>query len=91
MATSLACQESSNPSFSTVEVVRDPDGVIAIITERAKDGRISFSLCREYEEQGVTRRTAYLKQQHIAALRRLLNDLDERLEVIENRSRAKHR
>jgi len=82
-----------NPSanFQETDVLRDPDGVIAVITERVRDGRVSFMLAREFDRDGEVCRSAYMSRRHIAAARRLLNDLEERLETIEDRARAKRR
>ena len=77
--------------FKVIEVVRDPDGVIAVVTEREKDGRVSFSIAREFTQGETSKRTNYLKRIHIAAIRRLLNDLEDRLELAEDRARAKRR
>ena len=89
--TSDATETHTDNGFRVLEVVRDPDGVIAVITEREKDGRVSFSIAREFDVDGKPRRTAYLKRIHIAAIRRLLNDLEDRLELAEDRTRAKRR
>jgi hypothetical protein len=78
-------------AFTELEIIRDPDGVVAVITERASDGRVSFMLAREFEQSGETKRSAYLAKRHIAAARRLLADLEETLEIAEDRSRARRR
>lgn len=77
--------------FSVTEVIKDPDGVIATITERTRDGRISFTIARQYDTQGQTKETKYLSARHIPAVVRLLGDLQERLEAHEDRARAKRR
>lgn len=77
--------------FEELKTIRDPDGVIAVVTKRIRDGRISFTIAREFEEKGVTRRSAYLAARHMPAVRRLLNDLEEILELEEDRARAKLR
>lgn len=82
---------SNNNNFTELEIVRDPDGVIAVVTERAKDGRVSFMIAREFEVDGQTKRSAFLARRHLPAVRRLLADLEERLEIVEDRSRAKRR
>lgn len=82
---------ASSNGYTPLEVVADPDGVVAVITERDKDGRVSFAIFREYEERGETKRTSYLARRHIAAVRRLCNDLEERLEQAEDRARARKR
>jgi hypothetical protein len=78
-------------SYNVIEIVKDPDGVIATITERADNGRITFMFQREYDQNGAAKQTAYLGRRHIAAVRRLLNDLEEKLETLEDRARARRR
>ena len=80
-----------NEKFKVVEEVVDPDGVVAVITERVKDGRISFMISREFEVDGKTQRSAYLNTRHIPAVQQLLADLAERLELAEDRAREKKR
>ena len=82
---------ASSSKFTEVEKICDPDGIVAVITERAADGRVSFMLAREFERDGETQRSAYMARRHIAAARRLLNDLEDRLELAEDRARAKKR
>lgn len=87
-------RESSDPKtdrYREVEVVRDPDGVIAVITEHVKDGAISFAIFREFERNGVTTRGAFMARRHLPAVQRMLADLEERIELAEDRARAKRR
>ena len=77
--------------FEVVEVIRDPDGVVAVITKRTRDGRVSFMLAREFELDGDTKRSAYMNSRHLPAVRRLLADLEDRLELAEDRARAQKR
>ena len=84
---------STNPStkFTEVEIARHPDGVIAIVTEDVENGRMSFSLAREFEKRGTTHRTQFLGRRHIPAAKALLTDLEEHLETLEDRARARRR
>ncbi len=77
--------------YRVIDTIRDPDGVIATITERVDDGRVSFSLAREITKDGKTDRTAYLQRRHLPAALRLLTDLAERLELAEDQARARRR
>jgi hypothetical protein len=82
---------ANNPAFVEVAQVRDPDGVVAAITERSTTGEISFAIYREFEKNGETRRSAFLARRHLPALRRMIADLEDRIELEEDRSRAKRR
>lgn len=84
-------QSRQPDEFRVIETVRDPDGVIATVTERVRDGRVSFSIAREYTSNGQTKETKYLSARHVPAVVRLLNDLQEKLELHEDRARAKRR
>lgn len=83
-----------NPNFQEVARVRHPAGVIAVITKRVTDGRISFSICREFDvmERGEkkTKTSTFLARRHIPAVVELLNDLaeDETLDDLEDRART---
>lgn len=77
--------------FRDIAELRDPDGIVAVITERVADGRISFGLFREFTVGGEDRRSAYLAHRHIAGAHRVLAELDRRLEQIEDRARARRR
>lgn len=86
-------QKMSNGSaqFSEVETVRDPDGVIAVVTQSLKDGRVSFCLAREFELNGETKRSSYMARRHVAAARRLLDAIEQKMELAEDRARANRR
>jgi len=90
MTTPSATKKTPN-QFNEIDVIRDPDGVIAILTESVRDGRISFMLAREFEQDGVTKRSSFLAKRHLPAANRLLADLAERVEIAEDRARAKKR
>ena len=96
MGSNAAAPRTSNRTsqadeFRVVEVIKDPDSVIAEITERVRDGRISFSLSREFDRNGKIEKTKYFSARHVPALVRLLTDLKERVEALEDRARAKRR
>ena len=82
--------------FREIAQFDDEDGVIAVITERLVDGRVSFGFFRCFDRtlpdgSRETSRSAYLAHRHIPAVRRLLVELDRKLEALEDRARARHR
>jgi len=81
----------SRAEYTVREIMRDPDGVVAVISERLRDGRISFMIGREFERNGQTQRSAYLSFRHLPAISRILSDLPARLELLEDQARARHR
>lgn len=79
------------PDFAEVDVLHDPDGTVAVITSRVKhNGRkaYSFMLAKEFDRDGQTSRTCWLSKNHLDALRRLLDRVESRLELEEDRDRA---
>ncbi|MBT8453024.1 MAG: hypothetical protein KJO40_13730 [Deltaproteobacteria bacterium] len=77
--------------FREVEIIRDPDGVVAIVSERKATGHVSFMIGREFDRAGDICRSSFLARRHIAGARRLLDALEDRLDVIEDRSRTERR
>jgi hypothetical protein len=77
--------------FREVETLRDPDGVVAVVSERLATGHVSFMVAREFDRNGETCRSSFLARRHIAGARRLLDALEEKLDEIEDRSRAERR
>lgn len=81
----------NRPEFEEVDVLHDDDGLVAVITSRVKaNGRkaFSFSLMKEYERDATTMRTCWLGNSHVDAARRLLDRVEKRLELEEDRYRA---
>lgn len=66
--------------YRDVHVIRDPDGVVAVITEKVGEGFFSYSFMKEYEVGGQVRRTSFLHRRHAAAVRRLLAQVEEWLD-----------
>lgn len=80
-----------NPMFTVVTTIADHEGVVAEITERIDNGRCSFALYREFEKDGKTRRSSFMNKRHIDSCRRLLDELEEQLDLYEDRARAERR
>lgn len=83
--------QSPNNAYITLDPIRHPEGVTAILTQRVKDGTITFSLVKEYDLNGSTQKTPFFGRRHIPAIRQVLNDLADRLEAQEDRTRAAKR
>lgn len=90
-APSQAPASNTNPNYREVERVRDPDGVVAVISERIKTGQMSFALYKEFDQDGKIRLSSYLGTRHIPAIRRVLDDLTDRLEQLEDKARSARR
>ena len=73
--------------YKELKVLREGDGVCALITENPNNGRVTFSVFKEYEKDGVTRRTSFLQTRHIPSLRKLAGRVADEMELIEDRTR----
>jgi hypothetical protein len=74
--------------YREVEILRDPDGVIAVITQRTDTGYFSFRIQKEYVLQGQIRATSYLGPHHIEAGIRLLQQVHNRIAILSDRARV---
>lgn len=82
--------------FREIDVIKDPEGVIvAPITycEKPKGGKLfSFSIMKLFkDENNVEKRTTWLSRRHIDAARRILDEVEQRLLLEEEKNRATHR
>lgn len=78
-------------NYRDIEIVRDEDGVLALISEHIPSGRLSFMIAREFERGGETMRTAFLQRRHLSAAHRLLDQLEAKLDTLEDRTRQAKR
>ena len=79
----------SRSRYRDVHVIRDPDNVVAVITEKIDDGFYSYSFMKEYERDGEVVRTSFLHRRHGAAVRRLLPQVEEWIDKNIEQQRAK--
>ena len=92
----MSTTKKSDGGFQEVDLIRDPDGVglIAPITikERPNGYRtVSFAIMKEFTRGALTERTAYLNERHIAAARKLLDAVEERLRLEKDKIFTKRR
>jgi hypothetical protein len=80
--------------FTEFLVLPDRDtGVVAVITTRDRHDKteFSFSIQKEFERDGRTERSTWLLKRHCDAVRRLIDQVEERLEIEEDKDRAGRR
>ena len=89
--------------YELVYIREDAGGLPEVISSRCShlgcsvrwNGEASEFQCPchggRFDRDGEVCRSAYMARRHIAGARRLLNDLEDRLEQAEDRSRAKRR
>jgi hypothetical protein len=68
--------------YREIETIKDPDGVIAVITQRMDTGHLSFRIQKEYEAGGQVRATSYLGRRHIEAIERLVVRVGDRIDIL---------
>ena len=72
--------------FNEVAIISDPDGLglVASITVRERDNgyqTFSFAIFKEFDRGGDVQRTVYLNARHVGAVRKLLDRVEERIEL----------
>mgnify|MGYP001568902722 CR=1 FL=1 len=79
--------------FREVSHLRDPDGLILVVTERVDSGHLSWCIFREWEDTRgqPPRRGAYLSAHHIAGAGRLMAQLAIDLPLLKDQARARLR
>lgn len=75
---------NTRQDYREVEVIRDPDGVVAIITERITTGKFSFRIIKEYVLNGVVKQTAFFGRRHLPAVARITTRVADRLDILED-------
>jgi len=75
---------NTRPDYREVETIRDPDGVVAIITERIATGKYSFRIVKEYVLNGVVKQTAFFGRRHLPGVARLTTQVADRLDILED-------
>jgi hypothetical protein len=68
--------------YEDVAVLRDPDGVICVITKRVGTSVefYSYMFCKEFERDGKVIRSNFLSRRHTEAVRRLTIKIEEWLD-----------
>jgi hypothetical protein len=74
--------------YDEVEVLRDVDGVCAVITRRNSNGQYSFMLAKEFDRDGETERTSFMHRRHLPAITRLLPLVADRIDQLIDQDKA---
>jgi len=85
---------SAEKGFREIALISDTEtGVIGTIQVRDRNGvpDLSWAIMKEFDRDGRTERSAFLKKRHIGAVRKILDELEERLDREEDRLRAELR
>jgi hypothetical protein len=79
--------------FAHVDVIRHRDGVVianVTVCKRPNGGKMfSFNIQKEFKEHdGTERKTSWLARRHIQSIRELLDEVESRLLLEEEKARA---
>lgn len=89
----MANPSNSPNAFVEVATIRDPDGLLCVITEKPAPpgGRSmhSFTIVKEYERDGKILRTGFMNRRHVDAARRLLEQAAAWLDAEVDRATAR--
>lgn len=69
--------------YDDIEEIKDPDGVVAVISRRRSNGALTVAIFRTYERDGVAEKTGFFTLKHVAGVRRVLQIAEERIEKLE--------
>lgn len=70
--------------YEDVDEVRDPDGIVAVVTRRLSHGTFTIGLFKEFKRDGVQERTNFFELKHLPAIRRVLAIVEERVRKLED-------
>jgi hypothetical protein len=71
-------------TYREIETLRDPDGIIVVITQRTDTGHHSFRIQKEFESQGQVKHTSYLGRRHVDAVTRLMKKVGDRIDILDD-------
>ena len=75
--------------YEDVAMIRDPDGVVAVISERKNGtGQMAVAFFKEFSRDGETGRSAFLQRRHLNALRRVLKLAEEKMDELSDQAHA---
>ena len=72
--------------YDDIEEISDPDGVVALISQRRSNGALSVAIFRIYERDGQKEKTNFMSSKHIAAARRVLDIAEKKMAKLEAQS-----
>lgn len=74
--------------YEEIEILRDVDGICAVITRRTSNGQYSFMFAKEYDRDGELERTSFMHRRHIPAVTRLLPLVADRIDQLLDQDKA---
>jgi len=81
--TPLVPLSTHNPGgWVDIEQLRNADGLMAIISQRAGNGTLTFCIYKEFERDGQTARTTFIAFHLAESFKRMVELVTERMQVI---------
>lgn len=69
--------------YEDIDAIRDVDGVVAVISSRkGAPGQMAVAFFKEFTRNGEVGRSAFLQRRHLAALRRLIERAEEKMDAM---------
>jgi hypothetical protein len=68
-------------TYEEVAVIRDPDGLIAVISKKKDSDYFSFAILKEFDREERRVRSSFLNRRHVPAIKRLLTKVEEYLDL----------
>jgi hypothetical protein len=73
---------ANRSGYEDVDILRDADGIIAIISRRISTGSYSVALMKEFERDDRTERTSFVPRKGIDAGKRILDRAADRIDEL---------
>jgi len=73
----------THQGYEDYDTIRDPEGIVGIISRRIAHNTFSVALFRVYERDGQEERTLFFGRKHFAAARRVLDLAEARIAKLE--------
>lgn len=67
------------PSYQDIDVLRSADGITAIISQRRSSGKLTFSIFKEFERDGVMEKTTFVTEDLIDSYLAMVEMVKERI------------
>lgn len=84
----MATPANVRGGYEELEVLSDPGGAIAIITQRVGRATFTASFFRMYDRDGARERTAFFGTEHMESLERMIKTARARIKELENQTQS---
>lgn len=73
---------SSRPSYQDVDRLVNSDGIVGVISQRSRNGVLTFAVWREFERDGHLERTQFVEERFAAAYIDMVQMVIARMKVL---------